>query len=148
MKRTLALTASTLTLLMLCACASPQVEVEQPTPTASASATPEYTGEFTIPEDFPDVIPVRSGEIVLGTATGDAGSRTWAVEVLIDDLEAVRVETLQEMNAAGFSLLNETGIGTETYRATLENEDFVLQLKIYLEEATGEKEILYLVNSK
>lgn len=135
--------------LTLAGCSSavtvPQASVPNVSQTQSPKPTPSHSGDFSIPTDFPADIPIHSGEIVLGSTAGESPNHTWAVEVLIDDLEKARKETLSQLESAGFVLTTESGIGTETYEATLKRRDFVVLLKIYLEDETGEKEIRYVV---
>lgn len=122
-----------------------ELKASDPSQTSEQGALP--LGEFAIPEDFPTEIPVRAGEVVVGTSTGEVGSRTWVVEVLVDDLNLARDQELNNLANAGFALVEESGIGTDTYTATLVGEQYTIALKVYLEPETGEKEILYLVTT-
>lgn len=101
--------------------------------------------EYQIPEDFPSDIPIHAGEIVLGSVAGEGSAKTWAVEVLIDDLEQGREDSLRELKAAGFELVEESGFGTEEYLATLKRHDYLVMLKVYFETQTNELEIRYVV---
>ena len=111
----------------------------------SPTATEQHTGDFTIPNNFPNDIPIRSGEVVLASVAGDEPNLTWAIEVIVDDLDVARSETLADLTAAGFTLQEETGTGTSNYQATMAREDFLVRLKIYFEEDTGELEVRYVV---
>lgn len=139
-----------------CSAVSVEAPSADPAPSSTAvtaeSASPSESpsrpeSEFSIPEDFPTEIPIRAGEIVVGTSAGEPDARTWVVEVLIEDLEAARIEELANLAVAGFNLVEESGIGTDTYNATLVGQRYTISLKVYLEPETGEKEILYLVNT-
>ncbi len=135
--------------LTLAGCSSavnlPQATTPTVSQTPSQEPTPSHSGDFSIPADFPADIPIHSGEIVLGSTAGESPNHTWAVEVIIDDLVKARKETLSQLESAGFVLTTESGIGTKTYEATLTRSDYVVLLKIYLEDQTGEKEIRYVV---
>jgi hypothetical protein len=105
-------------------------------------------GTLTIPEDFPTNIPVHPGQVVVSTATGTSTSRTWVIEVLVNNLEKARTKTILDLKQAGFQIQEESGLGTNQYRATLSNYNFIIRLKIYLESDTGQKEVMYVVTHK
>jgi hypothetical protein len=100
---------------------------------------------LTIPEDFPTNIPIHPGEVVVSTATGASSARTWVVEVLVSNLEKARARTISDLKQAGFQIQEESGLGTNEYRATLTNSEFIIRLKVYLESDTGQKEVMYVV---
>ena len=100
---------------------------------------------LTIPEDFPINIPIHPGEIVVSTATGASSTRTWVVEVLVNNLEKARATTISDLKQAGFQIQEESGLGTNEFRATLTNSEFIIRLKVYLESDTGQKEVMYVV---
>ena len=106
------------------------------------------SGTLTIPEDFPTNIPVHPGQVVVSTATGTSTSRTWVIEVLVNNLEKARTKTILDLKQAGFQIQEESGLGTNQYRATLSNYNFIIRLKIYLESETGQKEVMYVVTHK
>lgn len=114
---------------------------------ASAEETTSSSNSLTLPEDFPTDIPIHPGEIVVSTATGESDSRTWVVEVLVDDLESARNKSVSDLKQANFALQEESGTGTNEYLATLKNTDYIIRLKVYLESDTGQKEVMYVVTN-
>ena len=112
------------------------------------ATTKPSSSEFSIPENFPSDIPLLEGEIVLGSVAGESPNQTWAIEVIVANLDDARVKALSDLQNAGFSLINETGISTDTYEAMLTRSDYDVRLKIYLESDTGELEIRYVVTPR
>ena len=106
------------------------------------------SGTLAIPEDFPSDIPIQPGKIVVSSTAGESNARTWVVEVLVDDLKSARLKVMSDLKQSNFVLLEESGIGTTDYLATLSNPKYSIRLKVYLESDTGEKEIRYVVTKK
>ena len=71
-----------------------------------------------VPDDFPDDVPLIDGEVTFGLAVGDADAKAWNVMVKVGGPEAA--ETIKaELEDAGFTA-NEAGIGgTSADGATL-----------------------------
>jgi hypothetical protein len=61
----------------------------------------EVTGGTSVPEDFPDAVPLIEGEVLAGGAVGDEDSKVWNVTIKVDDAGAFDQITTQ-LEGAGF----------------------------------------------
>jgi hypothetical protein len=147
-KKFLFLGISLSTFMNLTGCSNNDSLVENSISGTSIENEAVKLGTLTIPEDFPTNIPVHPGQVVVSTATGTSTSRTWVIEVLVNNLEKARTKTILDLKQAGFQIQEESGLGTNQYRATLSNYNFIIRLKIYLESDTGQKEVMYVVTHK
>src|SRR5947208_16980031 len=55
----------------------------------------QVTGGTSVPEDFPDAVPLIEGEVLAGGAVGDADSKVWNVTIKVDDAGAFDQITTQ-----------------------------------------------------
>jgi hypothetical protein len=133
------------TFFNLTGCSNKDSSAENSISGTSIESETKKSGTLTIPEDFPSSIPIHPGEVVVSATTGTSTSKTWVIEVLVDNLEKARAKTITDLNQAGFQIKEEIGLGTNEYRATFSNSNFIIRLKIYLESDTNQREVMYVV---